>query len=166
MAQNHPYRWTLMGEPVYQFYFKWESKNSVNFSIDKNGKRYNSSSFAEVQQRFEQKLTPSCAFGDEPNVTLQVTFRNGSSDLAVVSHLAVIDIPNAAGKWNTFALPASKDWLTDFKPDNDKRGDGSAGLVSWKAKYQSALNSAYSTGNKEEYKKTMLEMFREADKSN
>lgn len=157
--------WTLFDEPVYMFRFRWDMKpgaGSNTVKINNVNKRF--SAYPEVWNKMKSRLTPLTSMNDSELLTvpLYIQLRQGTKVLAHITHAARIDLPDPAGKWNVFALPSSNDWVKAFQPTK-----GGTTYIPFKTAgreaYDYKLQDLYKSGNKEDYKKLMIEIFKEAD---
>ena len=151
--------WGLLGEPCYDFRFKWE-KSLYGELI--NGKLLNTVSATPLEVyisnypeliKLVEKMRPLAM--PEPVVRLQIAlYSEQHSFLALVMHDAKIDLPRPAGEWSVFAFPGSDDWIKTFPPTTES----TSGITY--AKRQSELSLVYKTGDKDAYKKLMIDIFR------
>jgi hypothetical protein len=157
--------WTSFNEPVYMFRFRWDLKPGAGdntVKVNNVNKRF--ADYPEVWSKMKSRLTPLTDMDDNKLLTipLYIQLRQGSKVLAHVTHNAKIDLPDAAGKWNVFALPSTDDWLKVFSPT-----PGGTSYIPFKTAgheaYDYKLKDLYQAGNKEEYQKLMVEIFKEAD---
>ena len=145
--------WALLGEPVYNFRFKWERAQSIgNFSYAHYADLFR----AEPKyERMWERIAPL-----NIKIGLEIGLYNGDTRIATVYHNAVIDLPDPAGKWNTFSLPGSSDWMTAFPPTPIVAK--SIGVYAYE-KNNAELRRLHSAGDKEGYAEKILSLFRQAD---
>lgn len=157
--------WTLFGEPVYMFRFRWDMKPGAGSNTVKiNNVNQRFSAYPEVWNKMKSRLTPLTSMNDNELLTipLYIQLRQGTKVLAHITHSARIDLPDPAGKWNTLALPGSNDWIKAFLPTK-----GGTTYIPFntagREAYDYKLQDLYKSDNKEDYKKLMIEIFKEAD---
>jgi len=156
--------WLSSGEPVYMFHFKWDMKpaaGSNTVKVNNVSKRY--SDYPEVLDKMKRRLTPLTSMKDSEllAVPLYIQLRQGSKVLAHVLHMAKIDLPDPAGKWNVFALPSTNDWIKEFEPL--KKATYVPFATAGVEAYDYKLQNLHKAGDKEGYKTLMTEIFKEAD---
>jgi hypothetical protein len=148
--------WGLLGEPVSMYYFKWTRPQSFG-GISTNCYLNTISKDPELGKIYN-RITPM----PDLKVALKIELRKGTTSIATVYHTANIDLPDPAGKFNTFSLPGSSDWIEMFRPHDytgrkvDVAGDRS---------YDNAdkLVSLYRARDKDGYAKLILSLFKQAD---
>ena len=147
--------WALMGDPVSQFYFKWEYKSFFlwfAYQVPAESRI----DYSDIKEKMTKRLEPL----PDIKIPLYIQIRKGNTVLAHVEHEALIDLPDPAGKWNTFVLPGSEAWIKAFPP-YDRHGGRRYfdGITD----YDHKLMRLHSSGNKEEYAKLILQIFKESD---
>jgi len=157
--------WGLFGEPCYDYRFKWEADSyslPLGYYQKRPGEGTNTSNVSHITHSLTdypdllkraQRLRPIYTNGTL-TVNLRIYFY-GATKLGEFLHDAEIDLPTSAGKWNSFSMPASKDWINTFIPY------GNVSVRDDKTGNHLSLSNLYDSRNKEGYATAMKAIFRQ-----
>ena len=162
--------WGLLGEPCYDYRFLWnpawytlpvgtyqKNEGPLNSNSSNNNlRRYTMNDHPDLMTRVK-RLRPIFTNGTlTVNLRIELYDALDRNPIGIFFNDAEIDLPTIAGKWNSFSMPGSKDWIDTFKPaSNSSVKDDKTGKTY-------SFRSLFNARDKKGYAEAMLAIFRKA----